>query len=53
MIGRTSEPLLIANDKERSGYVPNVVYSCGAMIHNRMLIIPYAVSDSSTRVARC
>jgi predicted GH43/DUF377 family glycosyl hydrolase len=52
VIARTSEPLLIANDEERSGYVPNVVYSCGAMIHNRMLIIPYAVSDSSTRVAR-
>ncbi len=52
VIGQTSEPLLIANDEERSGYVPNVVYSCGAMIHNRMLIIPYAVSDSSTRVAR-
>ena len=52
VIGQTSEPLLMANDKERSGYVPNVVYSCGAMIHNGMLIIPYAVSDSSTRVAR-
>jgi predicted GH43/DUF377 family glycosyl hydrolase len=52
VIGRTCEPLIMANDEERSGYVPNVVYSCGAMIHNRMLIIPYAVSDSSTRVAR-
>jgi predicted GH43/DUF377 family glycosyl hydrolase len=52
VIGQTSEPLLMANDEERSGYVPNVVYSCGAMIHNGMLIIPYAVSDSSTRVAR-
>jgi predicted GH43/DUF377 family glycosyl hydrolase len=52
VIGRTSEPLLMANEEERSGYVPNVVYSCGAMIYNRMLIMPYAVSDSSTRVAR-
>jgi predicted GH43/DUF377 family glycosyl hydrolase len=32
--------------------VPNVVYSCGAMVHNRQLIVPYAVSDLSTRVAR-
>jgi predicted GH43/DUF377 family glycosyl hydrolase len=52
VIGQTPEPLLMANDEERSGDVPNVVYSCGAMIHNAMLIVPYAVSDSSTRVAR-
>jgi predicted GH43/DUF377 family glycosyl hydrolase len=52
VIGQTPEPLLMANDEERSGDVPNVVYSCGAMIHNGMLIVPYAVSDSSTRVAR-
>jgi len=52
VIGQTPEPLLMANDEERSGYVPNVVYSCGAMVHNGMLIIPYAVSDLSTRVAR-
>ena len=36
---------------EREGYVPNVVYSCGAMIHNELLIIPYAFSDSASRVA--
>ena len=52
VIGQTREPLLVANDEERSGDVPNVVYSCGAMVHNGMLIVPYAVSDSSTRVAR-
>jgi predicted GH43/DUF377 family glycosyl hydrolase len=52
VIGQTSEPLLMANEEERSGDVPNVVYSCGAMIHNGTLIVPYAVSDSSTRVAR-
>ena len=39
-------------DEERSGYVPNVVYSCGAMLHNRMLILPYALSDTSTTMAR-
>jgi predicted GH43/DUF377 family glycosyl hydrolase len=52
IIGQTREPLLVANDEERSGYVPNVVYTCGALIHNGMLIVPYAVSDSSTGVAR-
>ena len=52
VIGQTPEPLIMANDEERSGYVPNVVYSCGAMVHNGMLIIPYAVSDSSTTAAR-
>jgi predicted GH43/DUF377 family glycosyl hydrolase len=52
IIGQTREPLLVANDEERWGYVPNVVYTCGALIHNGMLIMPYAVSDSSTGVAR-
>jgi predicted GH43/DUF377 family glycosyl hydrolase len=52
VIGQTREPLLIPTDEERSGYVPNVVYSCGAMVHNGMLIIPYAMSDLATSVAR-
>jgi predicted GH43/DUF377 family glycosyl hydrolase len=52
VIGQTRDPLLVANDEERSGYVPNVVYTCGALIHNGMLILPYAMSDSSTSVAR-
>ena len=39
-------------EEERGGYVPNVVYSCGAMVHNGMLIVPYAMSDLSTSVAR-
>lgn len=52
VIGQTREPLLVANNEERSGYVPNVVYTCGALIHNGMLIVPYAMSDSSTSVAR-
>ncbi len=52
VIGQTRDPLLVANDEERSGYVPNVVYTCGALIHNGMLIVPYAMSDSSTSVAR-
>jgi predicted GH43/DUF377 family glycosyl hydrolase len=50
-IGRLNEPLLIPNAEEREGYVPNVLYSCGAIIHNNKLIIPYGVSDSSTAFA--
>ncbi|QDU98941.1 glycoside hydrolase family 130 protein [Lignipirellula cremea] len=48
VIGRLSEPLLTPNEVEREGYVPNVVYSCGALVHNGQLIIPYAMSDHST-----
>ena len=52
VIGLTREPLIVPSDEERSGYVPNVVYSCGALLHNRMLIVPYALSDLSTSMAR-
>ena len=45
VIGRLREPLLSPNENEREGYVPNVVYSCGSQIHERMLIIPYAIAD--------
>jgi predicted GH43/DUF377 family glycosyl hydrolase len=51
VIGRLSQPLLSANEAEREGYVPNVVYTCGAMLHGRELIIPYAMSDSATSFA--
>jgi predicted GH43/DUF377 family glycosyl hydrolase len=51
MIGRLTEPLLVPLEEEREGYVPNVVYSCGAMIHNGLLFLPYAVSDYSSRFA--
>ena len=47
-IGRLKEPLLIPNSDEREGYVPNVLYSCGSIVHNGKLIIPYGISDSST-----
>ncbi|HLT71891.1 MAG TPA: glycoside hydrolase family 130 protein [Cyclobacteriaceae bacterium] len=46
-IGRLEEPLLSPREDEREGYVPNVVYSCGSIIHNSSLILPYAVSDYS------
>ncbi|HLZ16377.1 MAG TPA: glycoside hydrolase family 130 protein [Cyclobacteriaceae bacterium] len=47
-IGRLDEPLLSPREDEREGYVPNVVYSCGAIVHNDKLILPYAVSDYSS-----
>ena len=49
--GRLSRPLLTPDDEERSGYVPNVVYSCGAMLHGRTLLLPYGCSDSMIRLA--
>jgi predicted GH43/DUF377 family glycosyl hydrolase len=51
VIGRLREPLLSPNEAEREGYVPNVVYTCGALLHGRELIIPYAMSDSATSFA--
>ncbi|MFA5085107.1 MAG: glycoside hydrolase family 130 protein [Candidatus Omnitrophota bacterium] len=51
VLGRLAEPLICWEDKSRSGYVPNVVYSCGAMVHGDMLIIPYALSDQQTAIA--
>ena len=51
VIGELSEPLLVPNADERDGYVPNVVYSCGALAHGNRLVIPYAVSDSHTSIA--
>jgi len=51
VIGRLKEPLLMPNADEREGYVPNVVYSCGGLIHNGYLILPYAMSDYASRFA--
>jgi predicted GH43/DUF377 family glycosyl hydrolase len=51
IIARLEDPLLSANEEEREGYVPNVIYSCGGMIFNDTLIIPYAMSDSASRLA--
>ena len=51
VIGTTREPLMKPNDEEREGYVPNVIYSCGALIHNGSLIIPYAMADYASSFA--
>ncbi len=46
-----NKPLLSPNEAEREGYVPNVVYSCGSIIHEGNLILPYAMSDSASTFA--
>ncbi len=51
VVGRLREPLLIPNSREREGYVPNVVYSCGALVHHGELIIPYGLADHATSFA--
>jgi predicted GH43/DUF377 family glycosyl hydrolase len=51
VIGRLREPLLKPNQSEREGYVPNVVYTCGALVHNGELIIPYGLADHATGFA--
>ncbi|MBA4066398.1 MAG: glycosidase [Isosphaera sp.] len=51
VLGRLAEPLLTPDESERSGYVPNVVYSCGAVVHGGRLVIPYAMSDYASTFA--
>jgi predicted GH43/DUF377 family glycosyl hydrolase len=48
VVGRLSEPLLEPDETERDGYVPNVVYSCGSLLHGREVVIPYGMSDYAT-----
>ena len=51
ILGRTRLPLLRPKANTRDGYVPNVVYSCGALIDGRRLLLPYGVADSKTEIA--
>lgn len=51
VLGRLEEPLLMPEAEERRGYVPNVVYSCGGIVHNRLLVIPYGISDAASSFA--
>ena len=51
VIGRLREPLLKPDENEREGYVPNVVYTCGALLHNGQLIVPYGLADHATGFA--
>ncbi len=51
LIGRLPLPMLSPNENERAGYVPNVVYSCGSILHEGTLVIPYSMSDYATSFA--
>ena len=51
VIGRLSEPILSPDEHERDGYVPNVVYTCGSMLHGDALIVPYGIADQRCRIA--
>jgi predicted GH43/DUF377 family glycosyl hydrolase len=51
IISRIDEPILVPNSHDREGYVPNVIYSCGALIHQDELIIPYASGDQRCGIA--
>lgn len=51
VIARLTTPLITPSKEEREGYVPNVVYTCGALLHHNELIIPYAMSDIATGIA--
>jgi predicted GH43/DUF377 family glycosyl hydrolase len=51
ILGRLREPLIQSTETNRSGYVPNVVYTCGALLHNDTLVVPYAMSDQRSTIA--
>ena len=51
LLARTPRPVLAPSPHERDGYVPNVVYSCGALVVDRHMLLPYAVADSFTAFA--
>jgi predicted GH43/DUF377 family glycosyl hydrolase len=52
IIAELKEPLLVPRESERNGYVPNVVYACGAMLHNEWVILPYAASDTRSGMVK-
>ncbi|MGO9701950.1 MAG: hypothetical protein ACLPX7_22105 [Xanthobacteraceae bacterium] len=51
VLARSHEPLVRPEPTERAGYVPNVVYTCGAMRHSDQIILPYAISDTFSNFA--
>lgn len=51
VLSRLQEPLLAPNMEEQDGYVPNVVYSCGALIHADTLVVPYGIGDAAIGIA--
>jgi predicted GH43/DUF377 family glycosyl hydrolase len=51
IIGHLAEPLMVPESDEREGYVPNVLYSCGSMVHRDHLVVPYGFSDGGIKIA--
>jgi predicted GH43/DUF377 family glycosyl hydrolase len=51
LLGRLAEPLLEPDEDMRDGYVPNVIYSCGALLRGRTLLLPFGVADNFTGFA--
>lgn len=51
LLARTERPVLEPSVSERDGYVPNVVYSCGSLVRDRMLLLPFGVADNFATVA--
>jgi predicted GH43/DUF377 family glycosyl hydrolase len=51
VLARTASPLLFPSAEQRGGYVPNVTYSCGALVHNRRVLLPYAIGDEHSAFA--
>jgi predicted GH43/DUF377 family glycosyl hydrolase len=51
VLSRSSEPLVRPEPTEREGYVPNVVYTCGALRHGERIVLPYAISDTFSNFA--
>lgn len=52
VIAELDEPILMADEAERNGYVPNVVYSCGGVMHGDIVVLPYGISDRGARIAQ-
>lgn len=51
VLARTPSPLLFPSGEQRGGYVPNVTYSCGALLHKRRILLPYAIADEYSAFA--
>ncbi|TDW67675.1 putative GH43/DUF377 family glycosyl hydrolase [Novosphingobium sp. PhB55] len=53
VLKRTRAPLVFPSAEQRGGYVPNVTYSCGALVHGRRVLLPYGIGDELTGFATC
>jgi predicted GH43/DUF377 family glycosyl hydrolase len=51
VLGQLAQPLLAPSYDEQDGYVPNVVYSCGALLHRDTLVLPYGIADGAIGIA--